>query len=53
MYVKAYGEAGVVHVVRILQREIRFVMQSLGVQKISDLVPQMVSIAIRAGSYVC
>ncbi|OAX44750.1 hypothetical protein K503DRAFT_764653 [Rhizopogon vinicolor AM-OR11-026] len=38
----AYGEAGVVHVVRILQREILFVMQSLGVQKISELVPQMV-----------
>jgi len=38
----AYGEVGVVHMVRILQREIRFVMQSLGVQKISQLVPQMV-----------
>ncbi|KAJ8597008.1 hypothetical protein M405DRAFT_756764, partial [Rhizopogon salebrosus TDB-379] len=38
----AYGEVGVVHMVRILQREIRLVMQSLGVQKISQLVPQMV-----------
>lgn len=38
----AYGEAGVVHVVRILEREIRFGMQSLGVRNISELVPQMV-----------
>lgn len=38
----AYGEAGVVHVVRILEREIRFGMQSLGVRRISELVPQMV-----------
>lgn len=53
MYVKAYGEAGVVHVVRILQREIRFAMQSLGVQKISELVPQMVSIVRCAFAYFC
>lgn len=38
----AYGEAGVVHVVRILEREIRFGMQSLGVRNIGELVPQMV-----------
>jgi L-lactate dehydrogenase (cytochrome) len=53
MYVKAYGEVGVVHMVRILQREIRLVMQSLGVQKISQLVPQMVRIAGCAFLYFC
>ncbi|KAH7931134.1 hypothetical protein BV22DRAFT_1027892 [Leucogyrophana mollusca] len=38
----AYGEAGVVHMVRILQREIRFGMESLGVRTIGELVPEMV-----------
>ncbi|KAG0709001.1 FMN-dependent dehydrogenase-domain-containing protein [Suillus ampliporus] len=38
----AYGETGVVHLARILEREIRFSMESLGVRKISELVPQMV-----------
>jgi L-lactate dehydrogenase (cytochrome) len=38
----AYGEVGVVHVAQILEREIRFGMQSLGVRSISELVPQMV-----------
>jgi len=38
----AYGEAGVVHMVRILQREIRFGLESLGVRTIGELVPEMV-----------
>ena len=40
---QAYGEVGVVHLVRILQREIRFGMQSLGVRSIDQLSPEMVS----------
>ncbi|KAG6381266.1 hypothetical protein JVT61DRAFT_5671 [Boletus reticuloceps] len=39
----AYGETGVVHLVRILQREIRFGMHSLGVRSIDQLSPEMVS----------
>ncbi|KAH7883714.1 FMN-dependent dehydrogenase-domain-containing protein [Phlebopus sp. FC_14] len=38
----AYGEAGVVQLVRILQREIKFGMQSLGVQSVEQLVPELV-----------
>ncbi|KAF9225744.1 hypothetical protein BS17DRAFT_777618 [Gyrodon lividus] len=38
----AYGEAGVIHLVRILQREIKFGMESLGVRSIDQLVPEMV-----------
>ncbi|KIK95385.1 hypothetical protein PAXRUDRAFT_827077 [Paxillus rubicundulus Ve08.2h10] len=38
----AYGEAGVVHLARILQREIKFGMESLGVRSIDQLVPEMV-----------
>jgi L-lactate dehydrogenase (cytochrome) len=38
----AYGEAGVVHLVRILQREIKFGMESLGVRSIDQLSPEMV-----------
>ncbi|KAH0838416.1 FMN-dependent dehydrogenase-domain-containing protein [Lanmaoa asiatica] len=37
----AYGEAGVVHLVRILQREIKFGMESLGVRSIDQLSPEM------------
>ncbi|KAG9315419.1 FMN-dependent dehydrogenase-domain-containing protein [Chiua virens] len=37
-----YGEAGVVHLVRILQREIKFGMESLGVSSIDQLSPEMV-----------
>ena len=40
---QAYGEAGVVHLVRILQREIRFGMESLGVRSIDQLSPELVS----------
>jgi hypothetical protein len=40
---QAYGEAGVVHLVRILQREIKFGMESLGVRSIDQLSPEMVS----------
>lgn len=39
---QAYGEAGVVHVVQILQREIKFGMESLGVQSVNQLCPEMV-----------
>jgi len=38
----AYGEAGVVHLVRILQREIRFCMESLGARSVKELVPELV-----------
>ncbi|KAG9314482.1 FMN-dependent dehydrogenase-domain-containing protein [Chiua virens] len=38
----AYGEAGVVHLVRILQREIKFGMESLGVRSVDLLSPEMV-----------
>lgn len=43
MVSQAYGEAGVVHLVRILQREIKFSMMSLGVRSIDQLSPEMVS----------
>ncbi|KAI6162304.1 FMN-dependent dehydrogenase-domain-containing protein [Pisolithus thermaeus] len=38
----AYGEAGVVHLVRILEREIKFAMASLGVRTVDQLVPELV-----------
>ncbi|KAF8559210.1 hypothetical protein OG21DRAFT_1594664 [Imleria badia] len=38
----AYGEAGVVRLVHILQREISFGMQCLGVRSIDQLSPEMV-----------
>ncbi|KIJ21373.1 hypothetical protein PAXINDRAFT_164891, partial [Paxillus involutus ATCC 200175] len=38
----AYGEAGVVHLVRMLQREIKFGMESPGVRSIDQLLPEMV-----------
>ncbi|CCL99735.1 uncharacterized protein FIBRA_01757 [Fibroporia radiculosa] len=38
----AYGEAGVVHAVRILQREIVLGMRLLGATSVSELVPEMV-----------
>ncbi|KIM67183.1 hypothetical protein SCLCIDRAFT_1210685 [Scleroderma citrinum Foug A] len=38
----AYGEAGVVHLVRILEREIKFGMASLGVRTVDQLVPDLV-----------
>jgi len=38
----AYGEAGVVRLVRILEREIISGMQMLGAQSLKDLVPEMV-----------
>ncbi|KAL4064951.1 FMN-dependent dehydrogenase-domain-containing protein [Scleroderma yunnanense] len=38
----AYGEAGVVHLVRILEREIKFGMASLGVRTVDELVPDLV-----------
>lgn len=41
---QAYGEAGVVQAVRILQREIVLGMRLLGATSVSELVPEMVSI---------
>ncbi|KAG1716548.1 hypothetical protein ID866_600 [Astraeus odoratus] len=38
----AYGEAGVVHLVHILEREIKFGMVSLGVRTIAELGPELV-----------
>ncbi|KAF8845526.1 hypothetical protein BDN67DRAFT_961886 [Paxillus ammoniavirescens] len=38
----AYGEAGVVHLVRMLQRDIKFGMESLGVRSVDQLLPEMV-----------
>ncbi|KAI6031865.1 FMN-dependent dehydrogenase-domain-containing protein [Pisolithus microcarpus] len=38
----AYGEAGVVHLVRILEREIKFAMASLGVRTVDQLAPELV-----------
>ncbi|KAI6044955.1 FMN-dependent dehydrogenase-domain-containing protein [Pisolithus marmoratus] len=38
----AYGEAGVVHLVHILEREIKFAMASLGVRAVDQLVPELV-----------
>lgn len=43
---KAYGEAGVVHLVRILEREIKFGMASLGVRTVNQLVPDLVCCGI-------
>jgi len=37
----AYGEAGVIRLVRILQREVMSGMQMLGAQSVNDLVPEM------------
>lgn len=41
---QAYGEAGIVHTVRILQREIVLGMRLLGVTSVKELVPEMVSL---------
>ncbi|KAL4243141.1 cytochrome b5 family protein [Abortiporus biennis] len=38
----AYGAAGVVKIVRILEREIVTAMQLIGARRVSDLVPEMV-----------
>lgn len=38
----AYGEAGAIHLVRILEREIKFAMASLGVRTIDQLAPELV-----------
>lgn len=39
---QAYGEAGVVKIIRILEREIVSGMKLLGASSIQDLVPEMV-----------
>jgi len=46
IFLKAYGEAGVVHLVRILGREIKFGMTSLGVRTVDQLVPDLVRCGI-------
>jgi hypothetical protein len=40
---QAYGEAGVIKIIRILEREIVHGMQLLGASGVQDLVPEMVS----------
>jgi L-lactate dehydrogenase (cytochrome) len=40
---QAYGDAGVVKIVKILEREIIYGMQLLGASSVRDLVPDMVS----------
>lgn len=42
---QAYGAAGVVKIVRILEREIVMGMQLVGARTVKDLVPEMVSVA--------
>ena len=42
VYTQAYGAAGVVKVVRILERELMWGMRLLGVRKVSELTPDMV-----------
>ena len=49
IFSKAYGEAGVVHLVRILEREIKFGMAALGVRTVDELVPDLVSCRIIFG----
>ena len=39
---QAYGAAGVVKIIRILEREILMCMRLLGVRTVKDLVPEMV-----------
>lgn len=45
-FLQAYGEAGVVKIVKILEREIVYGMQLLGAPTVRDLVPEMVSSAV-------
>lgn len=51
IFLKAYGQAGVVHLVRILEREIKFGMASLGVRTVEELTPELVSYWMRCGVY--
>lgn len=39
---QAYGDAGVVKVIKILEREIVYGMQLLGAATVNDLVPELV-----------
>jgi isopentenyl diphosphate isomerase/L-lactate dehydrogenase-like FMN-dependent dehydrogenase len=39
---QAYGDAGVVKIIKILEREIVHDMQLLGAATVNDLVPEMV-----------
>lgn len=43
-YTQAYGAAGVVKAVRILEREIMWGMRLLGVRRVEELTPDMVRI---------
>lgn len=45
---QAYGAAGVVKAVRILEREIKWGMRLLGVRKVEELTPEMVRTFERA-----
>lgn len=42
--IQAYGAAGVVKTIRILQREIVMGMQLIGARTVKDLVPEMVGV---------
>ena len=41
-FLQAYGDAGVVKIIKILEREIIYGMQLLGAATVSDLVPELV-----------
>lgn len=45
---QAYGEAGVVKIIKILEREVVHGMQLLGAPEVKDLVPEMVSPGLRS-----
>lgn len=49
---QAYGAAGVVKIVRILEREITTGMRLLGVSKVSELKPEMVSVPVKVYRHV-
>lgn len=44
--VQAYGAAGVIKVIRILEREVLLGMRMLGARSVSELVPEMVGILL-------
>ena len=41
-FLQAYGDAGVVQIIKILEREIVYGMQLLGAATVNDLVPELV-----------
>ena len=42
IFLQAYGDAGVVKIIKILEREIVYGMQLLGAAPVDDLVPELV-----------